>query len=90
MYLGTSSSRVMTHARPQVGRITAPLPQSHHILEDILADSVTRKVQAWMTRRDSDGKCFFMRLCENYDNPRADFWKRLKWSVPNRTIDLAL
>ena len=90
MYLGTSSSRVMTHTRPQVGRITAPLPQSHHILEDILADSVTRKVLAWMTRRDSDGKCFFMRLCENYDNPHADFWKRLKWSVPNRIIDLAL
>ena len=90
MYLGTSSSRVMTHARPQVGRITAPLPQSHHILEDILADSVTRKALAWMTRRDSDGKCFFMRLCENYDNPNADFWKRLKWSVPNRIIDVAL
>jgi len=90
MYLGTSSSRVTTHTRPQVRRITAPLPQSHHILEDIFADSVTRKVFAWMTRRDPDGKCFFMRLCENYDNPNADFWKRLKWSVPNRIIDLAL
>ena len=56
MYLGTSSSRVMTHSRPQVGRITAPLPDSHHILEDILADPVTRKVLAWMTRRDSDAK----------------------------------
>lgn len=90
MYLGTSSSRVTTHTRPQVECITAPLPQSHHILEDILASSVTRKVFAWMTRRDPDGKCFFMRLCENYDNPQADFWQRLKWSVPNRIIDLAL
>jgi radical SAM protein with 4Fe4S-binding SPASM domain len=80
----------MTHPRPQVGRITAPLPQSHHILEDILAARVTRKIFVWMTRRDPDGKCFFMRLCENYDNPHADFWKRLKWSVPNRIIDLAL
>jgi hypothetical protein len=78
----------MTHTRPQVGRITAPLPESHHILEDILADSVTRKVLAWMTRRDSEGKCFFMCLCENYDNPKADLWKRLRWSVPNRIIDL--
>jgi radical SAM protein with 4Fe4S-binding SPASM domain len=80
----------MTHTRPQTRRITAPLPQSHHILEDVLAHSVTRKVFAWMTRRDPDGKCFFMRLCENYDNPHADFWMRLKWSVPNRIIDLAL
>jgi radical SAM protein with 4Fe4S-binding SPASM domain len=90
MYLGTSSGKVMTHPRPQVERLTAPLPQSHHILEDILADSLTRKVFAWMTRRDSDGKCFFIRLCENYDNPHADFWQRLKWSLPSRVIDLAL
>jgi radical SAM protein with 4Fe4S-binding SPASM domain len=90
MYLGKSNSRIMTHTRPQVGRLTAPLPESHHILEDILANSVTRKVLGWMTQRDSDGKCFFMRLCENYDNPQADFWKRLKWSVPNRIIDLGL
>jgi len=90
MYLGSSKNRVMTHARPQTARVTAPLPQSHHILEDILAHSITRRVLAWMTRRDSDGKCFFMRLCENYDNPQADFWTRLKWSVPNRIIDLGL
>ena len=90
MYLGTSSSRVMTHTRPQVERITAPLPQSHHILEDILSNSFTRKILGWMTQRDADGKCFFMRMCENYDNPAADFWQRLKWSVPNRIIDLGL
>ncbi len=90
MYLGTSSSRVMTHPRPQVGRLTAPLPESHHILEDILSNSLTRHTLAWMTRRDADGKCFFMRLCENYDNPQADFWNRLKWSLPEAIIDLAL
>jgi radical SAM protein with 4Fe4S-binding SPASM domain len=43
-----------------------------------------------MARRDSDGKCFFMRLCENYDNPRSGFWQRLTWSVPNGLIDLTL
>ncbi len=80
----------MTHPRPQVGRLTAPLPQSHHILEDILAHPVTRQALAWMTRRDRDGKCFFMRLCENYDNPQVNFWNRLKWSVPGGIIDLAL
>ena len=80
----------MTHPRPPVERLTAPLPQSHHILEDILASPLTHKALAWMTRRDPDGKCFFMRLCENYDNPHANFWRRLKWSVPNRIIDLGL
>ena len=90
MYLGASSNRIMTHPRPPVGRITARLPESHHILEDVLAHPVTRKMLAWMTRRDSDNRCFFMRLCENYDDPRSEFWKRLRWSVPNRIIDLAL
>ena len=90
MYLGTSSRRVMTHARPRVARITASLPGSHHILEDILCKPVVRKAFSWITRRDPDGKCFFMRLCENYDNPQADFWKRLKWSLPNWVIDLGL
>ena len=71
MYLGTSTEKVVTHPRPHVERLTAPLPQSHHILEDILADSRTRTVLAWMTRRDSEGKCFFMHLCENFDNPSS-------------------
>ena len=50
----------------------------------------TRKILGWMTQRDADDKCFFIRMCENYDNPTADFWQRLKWSVPNRIIDLGL
>jgi radical SAM protein with 4Fe4S-binding SPASM domain len=90
MYLGTSARRVMTHLRPQVGRITAPLPGSHHVLEDILSNPVVRRAFLWMTQRDPDGKCFFMRLCENYDNPNADFWKRLKWTLPNWVVDLGL
>jgi radical SAM protein with 4Fe4S-binding SPASM domain len=80
----------MTHPRPQIRRITASLPGTHHILEDILSKPVVRKAFRWMTRRDADGKCFFMRLCENYDNPQADFWQRMKWSLPNWVIDLGL
>ena len=90
MYVGTSSRRIMTHARPQVGRLTAPLPNSRHMLEDWLSTPAVRKAFLWMTRRDPEGKCFFMRLCENYDNPQADFWQRLKWSVPNWIINLGL
>jgi radical SAM protein with 4Fe4S-binding SPASM domain len=90
MYVGNSARRVMTYQRPQVEKRTASLPQSHHILEDILSNSRVRKVLRWMTRRDREGKCFFMRLCENYDNPAADFWTGLKWAVPNWAIDLGI
>lgn len=90
MYLGTSSRKVRTHPRPQVERLTASLPGSHHVLEDILSRPVVRKAFLWMTRRAPDGKCFFMRLCENYDNPDADFWERLKWTLPNWVIGLGL
>ena len=90
MYVGSSSRRVMTYQRPQVKKRTASFPQSHHILEDILASHSMRRVLRWMTRRDAQGKCFFMRLCENYDNGAADFWTRAKWSIPNGLIDLGL
>lgn len=90
MYIGTSSRRVMTHPRPQIGRLTASLPGTHHVLEDILSKPVVRKAFRWMTKRDADGKCFFMRLCENYDNPQADFWQRLKWTLPSWVIDFGL
>ncbi len=90
MYVGSSSRRVMTYQRPQVKKRTASLPQSHHILEDILASGSARRVLRWMARRDAEGKCIFMRLCENYDNPALSFWTRLKWSVPDGLIDLGL
>jgi radical SAM protein with 4Fe4S-binding SPASM domain len=80
----------MTYHRPQVEKRTVSLPNAHHILEDILAKPSVRKALLWMTRRDSEGKCFFTRLCENYDNPQADFWTRLKWSLPHWAIDFGL
>jgi len=90
MYLGTSNHRVMTHRRPQTERLTALLPESHHILEDLLSNSLVRKTFRWMTRQGSDGKCFFIRLCENYDRPQEDLWERIKWTLPNWLINLGL
>jgi radical SAM protein with 4Fe4S-binding SPASM domain len=80
----------MTHQSPQVNKRTAALPQAHHILEDILSNASVRRALRWMTRRDAEGKCFFTRLCENFHDPAADFWTRLKWAVPNGVIDLGL
>jgi radical SAM protein with 4Fe4S-binding SPASM domain len=90
MYLGKTNARKPTHARPKVQKATAPLPQSHHILEDILANANVRKLLLWMTQRDSKGECFFEKLCRNYDNPDRDFWNRLRWAVPNWVIDYGL
>ena len=90
MYLKSSDRRVMTYRRPQVQKRTVGLPRSHHLLEDILSNLAVRAVLGWMTQRDPDGKCFFMRLCENYDNPKADFWTRMKWQLPNWAIDLGI
>jgi radical SAM protein with 4Fe4S-binding SPASM domain len=90
MYVDNSNRRVMTYQRPRVAKCTASPPESHHILEDILSKPIIRKAFLWMTRLDPDGKCFFIRLCENYDNPQANFWARLKWSLPNWAIDLGL
>ena len=90
MYVDNSGRKVTTYHRPQVEKKTVSLPNAHHVLEDILAKPSVRKALLWMTRRDSEGKCLFMRLCENYDNPQADFWTRLKWSLPHWAIDFGL
>jgi radical SAM protein with 4Fe4S-binding SPASM domain len=90
MYIGRTSQKVMTYKRPQVSKVTVTLPKAHHPLEDILSKPAVRKALLWMTRRGPDGKCFLERLCENYDNPNADFWTRLKWYWSNKAIDLAL
>ena len=90
MYVDNSGRKMMTYHRPRVEKRTVSLPETHHILEDILAKPSVRKALLWMTRRDPEGKCFFIRLCENYENPQADFWRRLKWSLPNWAIDLAV
>jgi radical SAM protein with 4Fe4S-binding SPASM domain len=90
MYVGNSNRKVMTYQRPQVSKASASLPKSHHILEDILSKPSVRKALLWMTKRNSDGKCLFERLCENYDNPDADLGTRLKWALPNWVINFGL
>jgi hypothetical protein len=80
----------MTHHRPQVEKRRVGLPEAHHILEGILARPSVRKALPWMTRQDPEGKCFFTRLCENYENPQASFWTGPRWSLPNGAIDLGL
>lgn len=90
MFVGNSTRRVMTHRRPQVQKLTASLPPSHHVLEDILSKPSVRRTLLWMTRRGADGKCLFERLCENYDRPQPGLPTRLKWALPSWIINLGL
>jgi len=90
MYVENSTRRVMTYRRDRVHKVTASLPRSHHILEDVLANSTVRKALLWMTRPGADGKTFFEKLCQNYENPQADLWTRLKWGFPSWIISLGL
>jgi len=90
MHKDNIGPKVMTHSRPQVEKRTVGAPGARHILEDILRKPSVRKALLWMTKRDLDGKCFFIRLCENYDNPQADFRTRLKWRFPNWAINFGL
>ena len=62
----------MTHHRPQVEKRTVGLPEAHH-LEGHPCKTQCSEALLWMTRQDPEGKCFFTRLCENYENPQADF-----------------
>ena len=59
-------------------------------MNSIGARPLVRKTLRWMTRRQADRKCFFDKVCENYDRPSADFATRLRWSLPNLVINLAL
>jgi hypothetical protein len=77
------------HKRPTVKKVTGS-QASHDALEDKLSRPLVRKALRWMTHRQADGKCFFEKVCENYDQPSADFATRLRWSLPNLVINLAL
>lgn len=62
----------------------------HHVLEDILASPLTRRVLRMMTRPDGSDVCFFERMCRNYNNPGLTRGERLKWRLPAAIIDYAL
>lgn len=81
MYVQNSTRKIQTFRRPQVGKRTAGLPNPHHVLEDILQNRHVRKLLRWITIPGRDGKCFFERLCENYDR---DWW------LATKIIDLGL
>ena len=90
MFVAKSNRRAPTHPRPKAAKVTASLPRSHHILEDILSDKRVRKALLWMTRRRPDGSCFFQQLCQNYDNPALSGWDRVLWTLPTWMIHLGL
>ena len=81
MYLGKTTTKQSTYTRPQVQKVTAPLPQSGHVLEGIISKPSVRRALLWMTKRDSSGECFFEKLCRNYDNAEGDLLHRLRWAV---------
>jgi hypothetical protein len=65
-------------------------PETHHVLEDLLARRWTRVVLGWITASDSASRCLFERLAENYNNPALLGWSRWKWRLPEPAIDMAL
>lgn len=79
-----------THSGPKVNKLTAGLPRSHHALEDILSRPIVQRILKWMTLRGADGKCFFERLCENYDTHPTGLRDRLRWALPTMAITAGL
>ena len=63
---------------------------AHHILEDLLAHPVTRRILGRIMRRGAGGTSFFERLCRNYNNPDLSPADRWKWRIPELSIDYAL
>ena len=64
--------------------------QPHHVLEQILAWRLTRRVLGAMTRMDSSATCFFERACERYNNPGLSGRDSWKWRLLEAVIDNAL
>lgn len=77
MYVGNSSRRIKTYQRPQAAKQTTAPPNPHHLLEDVLGHPIMRRVLGWITVPGKDGKCFFERLCENYDRE----WRLATWLI---------
>jgi len=77
MYVDVSSRRIKTYQRPRVPKLTVQPPRPRHILEDLLSHSLTRKILGWITDPGKDDKCFFERLCENYDRD----WRLATWLI---------
>jgi radical SAM protein with 4Fe4S-binding SPASM domain len=63
---------------------------ARHILEDVLAYPVTRRILGVITRRGAGGKSLFERLCENYNRPDLSRTDRFQWRIPELVVDYAL
>lgn len=85
MYIDNSARKVRTFQRPQIPKKTAGLPNPHHLLEDLLSRPAVRRLLGWITVPGQDGKCFFERLCENYDRD----WRLATWLIDSLWIKRA-
>ena len=90
MYAGDTQRRVVTHARPQTQRLTAPIAHGHHMLEDVLAHPITRRFLGWLARADGDGVSRFERICRDFDDPSLRGSRRLRAFLPNLLISAGL
>jgi len=76
--------------RPTAPKLTAPLSQPGHRLEEILQRFEIRRVLRYLTDARPGEACLFERLCRNYDNPELRGLAHWKWKLPSLAIDLAL
>jgi radical SAM protein with 4Fe4S-binding SPASM domain len=85
-----SSAKEFSFISSRSEKITIALPNPHHILETILGSPHARRLLGYVTIVGEDGKCFFERLCENYDRPDLKGKGTWKWKLATKLIDLGL
>ena len=80
--------QVRTTQRATVPKVS-PLPNiERHKFEDYLAKPSMQKFLRLLTRRNSDGRCYLEEILETYDRPDLTLWKRMKFALPHRAIEL--
>ena len=81
-------SRLRTAKRSPVPKVSPPPNIERHKFEDYLSKPSMRKFLGMLTRRNSDGRCYLEEVFETYDRPDLTLWKRMKFAVPHRAIEL--
>jgi radical SAM protein with 4Fe4S-binding SPASM domain len=82
------TSYVPTARRSPVPRVSSPPNLERHKFEDYLSSPAMRRFLGLLTRRNGDGRCYLEEVFESYDRPDLSAWKRLKFAVPHRAIEL--
>jgi radical SAM protein with 4Fe4S-binding SPASM domain len=77
-----------TAKRPPVPKISPPANIERHKFEDYLSKPAMKKFLGLLTRRNSEGRCYLEEVFETYDRPDLTLWKRMKFAVPHRAIEL--